>query len=122
MTMTNRTSRSKELAKSDVQVTPEEGKIESPVTSAKATEPVNLEAQTPSTEPEKVDAKQESVKIQTDVREKLARKTDSGDAFVPSNPASLEKAATEVASEQGFELNRGTSVGARLMARAQKRA
>jgi hypothetical protein len=120
--MTNRSSRSKELAKSDVQVTPEEGKIESPVISTKSTEPVDLEVQTPSNEPEKVDAKQESTRIQTDVREKLARKTDSGDAFVPSNPASLEKAATEVASEQGFELNRGTSVGARLMARAQKRA
>ena len=122
MTMTNRTSRSKELAKSDLQVTPEEGKIESPLAPTKPAEPVNLEVQTPSTEPEKVDAKQEPVQIQTDVREKLARKTDSGDAFVPSNPASLEKAAKEVATEQGFDLNRGTSVGARLIARSQKRA
>jgi cytoskeletal protein RodZ len=120
--MTNRTSRSKELAKSDLQQTPEEGRIDSPLTSAKSTEPVNLEAGTPSTEPEKVDAKQESVRIQTDVRERLARKTDSGDAFVPSNPASLEKAAKEVAAEQGFDLTRGTSVGARLIARSQKRA
>ena len=122
MTMTNRTSRSKELAKSDLQVTPEVGKVESPLASVKATEPVNLEVETPSTEPEKVDAKQESVRIQTDVRERLARKTDSGDAFVPSNPASLEKAAKEVAAEQGFDLTRGTSVGARLIARSQKRA
>lgn len=122
MTMTNRTSRPKELAKGDLQVTPEVGKIESPLAPSKPFEPVNLEVETPSTEPEKVDAKQESTRIQTDVREKLARKTDSGDAFVPSNPASLEKAATEVAAEQGFELNRGTSVGARLIARAQKRA
>jgi hypothetical protein len=120
--MTNRTSRPKELAKSDLQVTPEEGRVESPLTSAKPAEPVNLEVETPSTEPEKVDAKQESARIQTDVREKLARKTDSGDAFVPSNPASLEKAAKEVASEQGFDLTRGTSVGARLIARSQKRA
>ena len=122
MTMTNRTSRPKELAKSDLQVTPEEGKIESPVVSTKSAEPVNLEIETPSTEPEKVDAKQESVRIQTDVRERLARKTDSGDAFVPSNPASLEKAAKEIAAEQGFDLTRGTSVGARLIARSQKRA
>ena len=122
MTMTNRTSRSKELAKSDLQVTPEVGKVESPLASTKAAEPVNLEVETPSTEPEKVDAKQESVRIQTDVRERLARKTDSGDAFVPSNPASLEKAAKEVAAEQGFDLTRGTSVGARLIARSQKRA
>jgi hypothetical protein len=120
--MTNRTSRSKELAKGDLQVTPEEGKIESPVTSTKPAEPVNLEVEAPSTEPEKVNAKKESVQIQTDVRERLARKTDSGDAFVPSNPASLEKAAKEVAAEQGFSLNRGTSVGARLIARSQKRA
>ena len=120
--MTNRTSRPKELAKSDLQVTPEAGKIESPLASAKVAEPVNLEVETPSTEPEKVDAKQESVRIQTDVREKLARKTDSGEAFVPSNPASLEKAAKEVAAEQGFDLTRGTSVGARLIARSQKRA
>jgi hypothetical protein len=34
----------------------------------------------------------------------------------------LEKAAKEVAAEQGFSLNRGTSVGARLIARSQKRA
>ena len=120
--MTNRASNSKELAKSNLQVTPEEGRIESPLTPTKSTEPVNLEVETPSTEPEKVDAKQESARIQTDVREKLARKTDSGDAFVPSNPASLEKAAKEVASEQGFNLTRGTSVGARLIARSQKRA
>lgn len=122
MTMTNRTSRSKELATSDLKVTPEEGKIESPLALSKPSEPVNLEVETPSTEPEKVDAKQESARIQTDVRERLARKTDSGDAFVPSNPASLEKAAKEIAAEQGFDLNRGTSVGARLIARAQKRA
>ena len=120
--MTNRTSRPKELAKGDLQVTPEEGKIESPLTSTKTTEPISLEVETPSTDPENVDAKQESVRIQTDVREKLARKTDSGDAFVPSNPASLEKAAKEVAAEQGFDLTRGTSVGARLIARSQKRA
>lgn len=122
MTMANRTPQPKELAKSDLQVTPEEGRIESPVVLTKPPEPVNLEVQTPSTAPEKVDAKQESVRIQTDVRERLARKTDSGDAFVPSNPASLEKAAKEIASEQGFDLTRGTSVGARLIARSQKRA
>ena len=59
--------------------------------------------------------------LQTDFREKLNRKTDNQDVFVPSNPASLEKAASAVAVEQGFELTRGTSVGARLIARAQNR-
>jgi hypothetical protein len=60
------------------------------------------------------------VKIQTDVREKLAKKSTSEDVFVPTNPAALEKAAGEVAKEKGFDLNRGTSIGARLMARANK--
>ncbi len=41
--------------------------------------------------------------------------------FVPTNPVALEKAAQEVAKEQGFDFNRGTSVGARLLARAQKK-
>ena len=61
-------------------------------------------------------------KVQTDVREKLAKKTDeSTDPFVPQTLPQLERAAKEIASENGFDLNRGTSIGARLMARAQKR-
>lgn len=115
-------------AASDIKVTPEPSKIESPVIDSEAKDgsepaksPVNLEVESPSVEPEKVDAKQESVRIQTDVREKLNKKTDE-DIFVPSNPAALEKAATAIAAEQGFELTRGTSIGARLIARAQKRA
>ena len=122
MTRSTKPVTPKNPSEGNLQVTPEGGKIESPVVSTKPAEPVNLEIETPSTEPEKVDAKQESVRIQTDVRERLARKTDSGDAFVPSNPASLEKAAKEIAAEQGFDLTRGTSVGARLIARSQKRA
>jgi outer membrane biosynthesis protein TonB len=61
-------------------------------------------------------------KVPTDVREKLAKKTDeSTDPFVPQTLPQLERAAKEIASENGFDLNRGTSIGARLMARAQKR-
>jgi hypothetical protein len=59
--------------------------------------------------------------VQTDVRERLSKKSLEENIFVPSNPAALEKAAMAVAQEQGFELNRGTSIGARLIARAQKR-
>ena len=118
--MTNRSTRSKEPAKGDVQVTPEEGRIESPVT-GNAPEPKNLEVETPSHEPVKVDAKQESTRIQTDVREKLAKKSVEDNVFVPSNPAALEKAAEQVAQESGFELTRGTSIGARLLARSQKK-
>ena len=85
-----------------------------------AKEPVNLEVQA-SEEPVPAPAAAEPEKIQTDFREKLVRKTDVLDPFVPSNPAALEKAAEDVAKESGFEFNRGTSIGARLMARAQKR-
>lgn len=83
--------------------------------------PVSLETQT-SEEPVAAPPAAEPEKIRTDFREKLARKTDNQDIFIPSNPASLEKAAKQVAEESGFELNRGTSVGARLIARARKMA
>ncbi len=83
-------------------------------------EPVSLEVKA-SEEPVTPAPAAKPEKLQTDFREKLNRKTDIQDVFVPSNPASLEKAASEVAKEKGFDLNRGTSVGARLMARAQKR-
>ena len=101
---------------SELQVTPEPSKIENIDTSA----PVNIETETPSVEPTPAPAGAAAEKIQTDVREKLANRNVDKDIFVPSNPASLEKAAGEVAKEQGFELNRGTSIGARLLARAQK--
>lgn len=58
-------------------------------------------------------------KVQTDVRAKLAKKTDGADIFVPSSPPQLEAEAKEVANEKGFEFNRGTSIGARLMARSR---
>lgn len=83
-------------------------------------EPVNLEV-TASEEPVAAPVAQPSKEIQTDVRAKLAKKTDEENIFIPTNPAALEKAASQVAQEQGFELNRGTSIGARLLARAQKK-
>jgi hypothetical protein len=62
-----------------------------------------------------------SEEIQTDVRAKLAKKSVDENVFVPTTPAALEKAAEAVAQEKGFDLTRGTSIGARLIARAQKR-
>jgi hypothetical protein len=88
---------------------------------AAQSEPVNLEVETPSSDPVAAPEATPAVKIQTDVREKLMKKSVDENVFVPSNPAALEKAATEVAKDSGFELNRGTSIGARLMARSQKR-
>lgn len=58
--------------------------------------------------------------VQTDVRAKLAKKTDNEDVFVPSTSPQLEKDAKELAETKGFEFNRGTSVGARLMARSRQ--
>ena len=83
-------------------------------------EPVSLETQV-SEEPVEAPAAPTPEKLQTDFREKLTKKTDNEDLFVPANPAALEKAAKEVAKEQGFDLNRGNSIGARLIARSQKR-
>jgi hypothetical protein len=122
----NRTSKNTEPAKSDLQVTPETARIENVPTEVKeetpvAADPVNLETETPTTDPVAAPEATPAVKIQTDVREKLMKKSVDENVFVPSNPAALEKAATEVAKDSGFELNRGTSIGARLMARAQKR-
>jgi hypothetical protein len=96
----------------------EEAKVEA--VEPAPSDPVSLEVKA-SEEPAVPAPAAEPEKLQTDFREKLNRKTDEQDVFVPSNPASLEKAASAVAAEQGFDLNRGTSVGARLMARAQKR-
>jgi hypothetical protein len=86
------------------------------------TAPVNIELETPSDEPFAAPAATPAEKIQTDVRAKLAKKSDREDAFVPSNPVELEKAASEIAKQENFELNRGTSIGARLMARSRKMA
>jgi len=104
----------------DIKTTPEESKIESPVIEEKIEgdkAPVNIEVETPSDEPVAAPKAAPVEKIQTDVREKLAKKSVSEDAFVPTNPAALEKEAKAVAAEKGFEMNRGTSIGARLMAR-----
>lgn len=82
--------------------------------------PVNIELKV-SEEPQKPAEALAPEKIQTNVREKLAKKTPDENIFVPSNPADLEKAAAQIAEESGFTLNRGTSIGARLIARSQKR-
>lgn len=114
--MTQSTSRAQKPApaSSDVKVAPEESRIEN-------TKPVNIEVETPSEEPTPAPKATPAEKIQTDVREKLSKKSVENDVFVPTNPVALEKAAAEVANEQGFELTRGTSIGARLLARSQNR-
>jgi hypothetical protein len=101
-------------------LTPE--KIESPLSKVEEKAPVNVETETPSDEPVAAPAAVEKQVVETDVRKKLDRKTDDdSNPFVPSNPAQVEADAKRIATDSGFELNRGTSVGARLMARAQNR-
>jgi hypothetical protein len=121
--MARRTTRTTKAApiEGDLKVTPEEGKVENPVIEAKASDPVNLEMETKDEEPVAPAPAAAPEKLQTDFREKLTNKDTEDNVFVPSNPVALEKAAAEVAKDQGFEFNRGTSIGARLMARAQKR-
>lgn len=123
--MTRRTSTRStkpEPAISDVKVTPETAKIESPVLTPgeKNSEPANMETSTEGVEPTLPAEATPAEKIQTDVREKLSKKSTEDNVFIPANPAALEKAASQVAEEKGFDLNRGTSIGARLMARAGK--
>ena len=108
-------------AESDLNVTPEEGRIEDPVIESVIPDPVNLETETPSEEPAPAPEPCAPEKIQTNVREKLSSRSIEENIFVPSNPAELEKAASQISQEMGFELNRGTSIGARLLARAQSR-
>lgn len=105
-------------AESDIKVTPEPERIENIVVDPSA--PINLEVETKDEAPTPAAEAPSSEKIQTDFRDKLTTKSVENNPFVPSNPVALEKAAGEVAKEKGFDLNRGTSIGARLMARAGK--
>jgi hypothetical protein len=99
----------------DLKVTPQEGKIESPLS-----QPVNIETSTPEVNPTVPAGAPDPGKIQADIRDKLSNRDLNKDVFVPSNPAALEKAAEQIAKEKQFDLTRGTSIGARLMARANK--
>jgi len=122
MTMTRtRTAKSTAPAVGDLQVTPEPDKIQSPVIEQEDKTPVNLETESLNEEPVAAPEATPAEKIQTDIREKLSKRSVDENVFVPANPVALEKAAAEVAKESGFELTRGTSIGARLLARAQKR-
>jgi hypothetical protein len=89
---------------------------EAPVAEVPA--PANLEVTSPDPEPTPVTKVPEKVEIETDVRTKLDKRTsEKQDPFVPQNSAKLEAEAKKIAKEKGFELNQGTSIGARLMAR-----
>lgn len=97
---------------------PEVEKIEAQVEAQP--EPAKIEVQTPSEEPVPAPPAVEKEEIETDVRKKLLNRSQEEDIFVPTSPAVLEAAAKKVAEQEGFELNRGTSIGARLLARSRK--
>lgn len=88
-----------------------------PAAEVTAPAPAEVAPITPSEEPVAAAPAPEKETIETDVRKKLAKKTDEENPFVPQNSAQLEAAAKQVAEEKGFDLTRGTSIGARLMAR-----
>lgn len=90
------------------------------VEKVEATAPVEAELKSPTEEPKAPAAAPEKEEIETDVRKKLLNRTENEDVFVPAPPAVLEAAAKQVAEKEGFQLNRGTSIGARLMARSRK--
>ena len=121
--MATQSKSSKTPVVGDLKVTPSPEKVESPLSvESKEKAPVNLEVQPPEAEPIEAPAPVTKELVETDVRKKLARKTDDmNNPFVPANSAQVEADAKKVAAENGFELTRGTSVGARLMARAQSR-
>ncbi len=122
MTTRSKSTNPKEPVIGDLRRTPTPEKIESPLEKTESKAPVNIETETPTEEPVAAPAAVEKSVVETDVRKKLDRKTDDdSNPFVPSNPAQLEKDAKRVAETAGFELNRGTSIGARLMARSQNR-
>jgi len=82
--------------------------------------PVDIELKVTEAEPEPA-IKKSAEEIHAEVQSKLNNKNVDNNIFVPASPAAVEKAAQIIAQEKGFEMNRGNSIGARLMARAQKK-
>jgi hypothetical protein len=82
--------------------------------------PVDIELKVTEAEPEPA-VKKSAEEIHAEVQSKLNNKNVDNNIFVPASPAAVEKAAKIISEEKGFELTRGTSIGARLMARAQKK-
>ena len=83
------------------------------------TEPaqVNLQVEA-NTEPAPARSPEE---IMTSVQERLARKTDlpTSNPFIPA--LQLDNEVKSIANTKGFPLSRGTEIGARLMARSNRK-
>ena len=82
--------------------------------------PIDIELKVTEAEPEPA-VKKSAEEIHAEVQSKLNNKNVDNNIFVPASPAAVEKAAQIIAQEKGFEMTRGNAIGARLMARAQKK-
>ena len=121
--MTNAPTPKTTASKTPSKVTPKviaevTSEITSEVIDPKA--PVDIELKVTEAEPAPA-VKKSAEEIHAEVQSKLNNKNVDNNIFVPASPAAVEKAAEIIAAEKGFELTRGTSIGARLMARAQKK-
>jgi len=117
MTRTRRTPATPE-APTEVVIETVETEATLEVTDPKA--PVDIELKVTEAEPEPA-VKKSAEEIHAEVQSKLNNKNVDNNIFVPSSPAAVEKAAQIIAEERGFEMTRGNAIGARLMARAQKK-
>lgn len=117
--MTNAPTPKPPASKATPKVTPKvASKIAAEVISPKA--PVDIELKVTEAEPEPA-VKKSAEEIHSEIQSKLNNKTVENNIFVPASPAAVEKAAQVIAEEKGFVMTRGNAIGARLMARAQKR-
>lgn len=83
-----------------------------------STKPLEVATQVPETTDLKGAPSKES--IEAEISSKLSKRDDSEDVnpFVPMTQLTNE--VKQVAETEGFQLSRGTEIGARLIARAQR--
>ena len=120
---TPKTTASKTPSKVTPKVSPEVIAEVTPETSPEVVDPkapVDIELKVTEAEPEPA-IKKSAEEIHAEVQSKLNNKNVDNNIFVPASPAAVEKAAQIIAQEKGFEMTRGNAIGARLMARAQKK-
>lgn len=84
-------------------------------------EPANIELKVGGKESGKLEEVSRE-RIEASMMEKLSRRTDSdsSDPFVPQ--VQLEKEVIQISKEKGFPLSRGTEIGARLIAKSNRKS
>lgn len=119
--MTKRRSQSQDEAQTDSNIEVSEQGEPAPVQAAidpveEVSPPAGIELKREQEQPPLNQLSKEQ--IEASIKEKLSRRTDeqASDPFVPQTQ--LENEVKELAKNQGFQLTRGTEVGARLLARS----